>query len=81
MVRGMRGRGACMVEGVHGKGGVHGWGDVCGQEGACVAGGHVWPGVVHGMHTPPLHKIWLVNARAVRILLEYILVFKWFCSV
>ena len=59
----MCGRGACVVGGMHGRGGV---GGVCGRGGwgvcdrGCVGGGRAW-------HT--------VNERAVRILLECILVF------
>ena len=54
-------------------------GGVCMAEGACMAGGgHVWLGGVCGMHAPQ-QILWLrytVNERAVRILLECILVFK-----
>ena len=61
-------RGACMA-----KGSVHGKGGVCGEEGACVAKG----GGMCGMHIPPpFYEIRPVNARAVRILLECILVNK-----
>ena len=44
---GMHGRGACMVGGMHGGGGVHGKGG-----GRCAWWGHVWQGacVVGGMH-------------------------------
>ena len=66
-------RGACMVRGVcvakggcaWQRGGVVKEGDMCG-EGGCV------------VCTPPLYEIRPVNARAVRILLECILVCKFF---
>ena len=86
----MNGRGcvqqvACMAGGVHGKGGMHGQGGICGGgmhvwqggmcgKGACMAGS------MHGrracMPHPPPRQILrdTVNERAVRILLEYILV-------
>ena len=48
---------------MHGVGGMHGQG--CAWQGACMAGGHAWQGG-HAWHT--------VNERAVRILLECILV-------
>ena len=65
-------RGACMVKGgMHGKGGVHG-------KGVCMVkwgGMHGERGGMRGMyHPPPPHKIWLVIAWAVHILLECILV-------
>ena len=86
----MHGRGACMVGGVHGRGaclarGCAWWGacvagDVCSGEGmhgrgACVVGGMHGTGV-HATHAPrqilrPRH---MVNERAVRILLECVLV-------
>ena len=50
-------------------------GGACVPGGVCVAGGHVCLGGVRGMHAPRHHKILLVNARPVRILLECILVF------
>ena len=59
---GVHGRGACMVGGMHGRG-------------ACMVGGHVWQGAckVGGMHCRG--SAWhTVNERAVRILLECILV-------
>ena len=60
-VGGMRGRGVCMVGGMCGGG--------CVWQGACMAGG------MHATHAPPQHyEIRSVNARAVRILLECILV-------
>ena len=79
--------GVCMAGGIHGRGGMHGrghvWqgacmaGGVCMARGACVAGGHAW-------HTrPPPREILrdTVNERAVRILLECILVIQLFrCS-
>ena len=61
------GRGACMEKG-----------DICDKGGACVAKGGCMvkgamraKGGVCGMHAP-LYKIQPVNARAVRILLEYL---------
>ena len=71
---------------IHGRGDVwQGWG-VCGRGGVCVAGGHAWRGVcvAGGMHgkgvawharPPPIPILRdVVNERAVRILLECILV-------
>ena len=70
-----------MAGGVSGRG-VHGRGCAW-QWGACVAGGCVWQGSVHGRgacvvgacmaHTLPILRD-AVNERAVRILLECILV-------
>ena len=67
-------RGACVAKGVHGEGGWHVW-----QRGVCVAkgGACVVKGGMHGKSggvvcTP--HEIRPVIARAVRILLECILV-------
>ena len=61
-------QGVCMAGGMHG--GEHAW------QGACVAGACV-AGVACMPCTPPGHyEIQLVNARAVRILLECILVGK-----
>ena len=58
-------RGACKGACMCGKGGA------CVVKGACMAKG----GGVCAMHPPPgHHKIQSVNARPVRILLEYILV-------
>ena len=37
---------ACMAGGVHGWGGMCGWGHV--WQGVCMAGGHVWQGSLHG---------------------------------
>ena len=58
--------GGCMVEGMHGGGGMHGKGACvvgeCAWQGACVTQGHAW------QERRPLQ-------RAVRILLECILVF------
>ena len=68
-------RGECMVGGMHGRGhawwgGVHGRGHACVVGGACVAGGHAW----QGGHM--WQMLWdTVNERAVRLLLECILVF------
>ena len=77
MAGGMCGRGHTWQGGMCGRG--HGggcaWqGGMCGR-GACMSGG------VHAMHTPPPrhYKIRSVNARAVRILLECILVLTCVC--
>ena len=57
----MHGIGVCMARGMHGKGGVHGR-------------GHVWWGGMHGRgHALQILRD-TVNERAVRILLECILV-------
>ena len=80
---GMRGRGAYVVGGVHGRG--HVWQGVCVVGGACMAEehswqrGHVWQGGVHGSG-----HAWQEGGhacqerrslqRTVRILLECILV-------
>ena len=55
-------------------GGMH-WGGVHGR-GVCVAEGHVWQGGMRAMHPPwqILRLRYMVNERAVRILLECILV-------
>ena len=55
--------GVCMAGGPAWQGGLHGRG-AC-VAGVCMAGGHAWP-------LRPRH---MVNERAVRILLECILVF------
>ena len=83
----MRGKGgACVV-----KGGMCGKGGAGVVKGACMTKGGLWQRGVHGkggacmakgvgvrgMHTP-LYEIWPVNARAVRILLECILVYSCF---
>ena len=62
---GVHGRGACMARGHVWQGGVHG------------GGGHAWQGV-HATHVPPqiLRLRHTVNERAVRILLECILVYN-----
>ena len=63
-------QGVCVVGGVWGAcmaGGACVAGGMCG-EGACMTGG------MHATHAPPPHKIRAVNARAVCILLECILV-------
>ena len=95
MAGGMCGRGACMVGGVCGgghvwQGGMHG--GMCGghawQE-ACMAGGMCGRGacvVVGGMHGRPHMPHWqilrdTVNERAVRILLECILVSNLFADI
>ena len=65
----MHGRGHAWPGGVHGRGGLHGGG------GACVTGG-AWQGACVTC-TPPRQILQLrhtVNERAVRILLECILV-------
>ena len=63
--------GGCVAEGrACVAGGMHGGGQMCGSE-ACVVGGHAWP---HPPSTRQHYKIRSVNARAVRILLECILV-------
>ena len=83
--------GVCVPRGVHGWGACMALGDMCAwgrmcNWGACMAGGHAWPWGVcmaGGMPcTPPAqyHKIWLVNERVVRILLECILVIKCFAT-
>ena len=64
----VRGRGACVVGGMHGGG----WGvGMCGGE-ACMAGGCAWRG---GRAWQILRDT--VNERAVRILLECILVYTY----
>ena len=77
--RGMHGQGGMCGGGHAWQGGMHGgghvwWGGMCGRE-ACMARGHVWQGVCMP-RTPPLghYEIRSANARAVRILLECILV-------
>ena len=68
---GVHGRGMCMPgEGVRARGGVHAWG-MRGQ------------GAMRAMHAPlpQHHKIQLVNARPVHILLECILVLYCFASI
>ena len=67
MVVGVRGRGVCVVGGMHGRFVFMAW------WGACMVGGMHGRG--HACHThPPRHyEIRSVNARAVRILLECIL--------
>ena len=73
----MCGRGACMAGGMHGRGvcmsGGHAWQGACmARGGACVAGGCM----AGGMHSRGARQILrdTVNERAVRILLECILV-------
>ena len=63
-LRDMHGRGACMAGGVHGLRGMHG-------QGACMAEGHAW----QGGHAWQILRD-TVYERAVRILLECILVMK-----
>ena len=77
----LAGEGACVAGGMPGRG--HAWlGDMCG--GGMCGRGHAWQGGMHGRgvcmpHMPPRHhKIQSVNARAVRILLECILVYIFF---
>ena len=67
---------------MHGKGGVCGEGGVHGEGGACVAKGGAC--VVKGRcawYVPLPHEIRPVIARAVRILLECILVYKMLANV
>ena len=86
---GMHGRGACMMGGVHDwgrgacvAGGMHGRGVCMAGEGGmhgggvCMAGGCAWPGDVLGRGACVPQQILrdTVNERAVRILLECILV-------
>ena len=69
MVGGMRGGGACMVGGACVTGGVHG-------KGTCIVGGIC---ATYAPLPPPpqaLRLRYTVNERAVRILLECILVFE-----
>ena len=80
--RGMYGKGGCMVEGGHvwQRGGMHGKGGGGHGEGgqAWQKGVHVWrkgEACVVCMPPPAFYKVRPVNARAVRILLECILVF------
>ena len=76
----MHGWGACMMGGVHGGGGINGRGEVCMAggvhgRGVCVAGGHVWQGGMHGRGACVAGGGQdTFNERAVRILLECILV-------
>ena len=65
--------GACMVGGCVGVCMARG----CVWQGACMVGGACMAGGVHAMHAPPRHyETRSVNARAVRILLECILVLR-----
>ena len=73
----------CMVGGMHDRGGH------VSQEGACMAGGHAWQGAcVAGGHAWQILRLQhTVKERAVRILLECILVFLicffqpiWLCN-
>ena len=70
MTEGMCGRGMCMTKGgVHGEGGMYGEGVMHGE------GGHAWQRGGHAWYAcTPFYEIRLVNAWAVRILLEFILV-------
>ena len=67
----------CMVGGVHGRGacvpGAHAWQGVCMAGGACMAGCMHGRGGEHGRGRG--HAWHTVNERAVRILLECILVY------
>ena len=84
MCGGVHGRGGYAWQGVHVEeggmcsgdehGGGHAWQGVHDREGTCVAGGCV--GGVHATHAPlpRQYEIRSVNARAVRILPECILV-------
>ena len=79
--RGMHGRGAGMAGGMHGWEGVHGRGCVHGRghvwQGACMAWGMHGRGMcmARGMCMPQQILWYMVNERAVCILLECILVF------
>ena len=71
----MHGKGACVVGGgMHGRGGMCGKGGVCGRGWHAWQGGHVWQWVAYMQHTPQQILRDTVNERAVRILLECILV-------
>ena len=80
-------RGVCVAGGVHGRGrGMHGRRGVCVAGGVCVVGGICGGGVcmaggMYATHIPRHYEIQSVNARAVHILLECILVSKDFSSV
>ena len=74
---GMRGRGRAW-QGAHVWQG-HAWQGHAWQ-GACVVGRRAWQGGIHATHHyPGHHEIRSVNARAVRILLECILVIYLLC--
>ena len=69
-----------MAKGCVAKGACVSKGGMCGERGVCMAKGGVWQrgacmakGGVRGMHNP--YEIRPVNGRAVRILLECILVY------
>ena len=62
-------QGVCIAGGHMWQGGMHG-------RGACVVGGMHGRGAMHAMHAPRHYEIQSVNAWAVRILLECILVFS-----
>ena len=78
----MHGRGACVAGGCAWQGGMHGRGDMrcrgrrVWQGEACMEGGHAWQGCVcdGGACVPWQIPLDTVNERAVRILLECILV-------
>ena len=70
---------ACMAGGCAWQGGMHGRG--CAWQGPCIVGGHAWQGGMHGRGGPAWQGCMpqqilrdMVNERAVRILLECILV-------
>ena len=76
--------GSCMTGGVRGRG--HAWWGEHAWQGTCVVGGmcgrgHAWQVGMHGTHAPQEILRDTVNERAVRILLECILVVQLFrCS-
>ena len=73
---GVHGRGACVAGGHawQGRRGVHGRGHA--WQGVCMGGGHVW----QGWHTWQILRD-KVNERLVHILLECILVMKYFTGI
>ena len=82
MAGGCAWQGHVWLGGMHGRG--HAWWGACVAGGACMAGGmrgrgacmagSASQGGMHATHAPWQYEIWSVNARAVRILLECILV-------
>ena len=74
---GMHGWGVCMAGDHAWQGGMCGWGTGMHGRGACVAGGCMAGGMRDGGACMPQQILWnTVNERAVRILLECILVNK-----
>ena len=80
-------QGTCVAGGMHGRWGVHGkghawWGGGMNGRGVCMARGHMWQGACMAHTSPPWQILRdTVNERAVRILLECILVVQLFrCS-